>query len=130
MMSVNFEHKLEHTRALLDLLSAANAPVGKIVLELVSMLAAAGRDAEAQETMRSAFVKNPDDPYLLSFMQHVLQSQRAGGGLGPAPGLGGEELAQRMSQHAGRSETSSSLLLPGQPSAAPGGESKLWLPGS
>jgi hypothetical protein len=129
LMCVNFDHKLEHTRALLDLLTEVKAPVGKIVLELVSMLAAVGRDAEAQETMRAAFASNPDDPYLLSFMQHVLQSQRASG-LGAAPGLGGEELAHRMSQHAGRSEASSSLLLPGQQSAAPGGESKLWLPGS
>jgi hypothetical protein len=129
LMSVNFEHKLEHTRALLDLMSETQAPIGKIVLELVSLLAAAGRDAEAQEAIGSAFAKHPDDPYLLSFMQHVLQSQRAGGP-GVAPGLGGEELAHRMSQHAGRSEASSSLLLPGQPSSAPGGESKLWLPGS
>lgn len=128
MIAVSFEEKIEHSRALIQLLSSVNAPVGKIVIELVSLLAASGREKEAQQTIVEALSAHPEDPHLINFMQQIMQSQR-----GPGASRGanvGDELAGRMRSQSAREEVSSSLVLPGHESSAPQGESKLWLPGS
>ncbi|MCA9133203.1 MAG: hypothetical protein KDA45_08610, partial [Planctomycetales bacterium] len=120
------EEKIRCSQELLGLLDAAKLPVGKVVIELVSMLHAAGKPQEAQQTMVQAADKYPDDPYLLSFLQYVMQSQRG------MPSGGPDELAARIQQHGMRpaASTESGLVLPGQDASAPAGESKLWLPGS
>ncbi len=130
MFADSIDKKIEYSRELLDLLTAAKQPVGKIVIEMISMLHAAGRSQEAESTLIDAAQKYPDDPYLMSFLQYVMQSQR--GTQSPAAaGLGPDQLAQRMMQHATRPEPEGSgLVLPGQSTGAPQGESKLWLPGS
>ncbi len=124
MMASSFEEKIEHSHALLELLTALKAPVGKVAIELLSMLHALGRNDEAQEMLKATLTANPNDPYLMSFMQHVMQQER-GAGMGA-----GADLASRMSQRAASAEASSGLVLPGQDASAPQGESKLWLPGS
>lgn len=116
--------KLEET------LSAAKAPVGKVIIQHMSLLHAAGRPEEAQQVLLQGAQKHPDDPYLMSFIQYAMQSQGQMQG-GPGGGLG-EDLAAKMMQNASRqatAETESGLVLPGQDST-PSGESKLWLPGS
>ncbi len=129
MMAVTFEEKIEHSRELIKWLSSVNAPIGKVVIELVSLLAAVGRDKEAQQTMMEAINAHPEDPHLMSFMQQIMQSQQRGAGLGSGAAVS-DELAGRMLNHSSREEASSGLVLPGQESAAPQGESKLWLPGT
>ncbi len=123
MLATNLEQRLEITRELLARLEPTQAPVGKIVIDLVSMLSAAGQFKEAEATMVKAMTNHPDDPHLLSFMQYVMQQR--GGMRGPArdplAGLGGQNAA---------AEASGGLVLPGQQSSAAAGESKLWLPGS
>ncbi len=128
MMAVSFEEKIEHSRILIQLLSSVNAPAGKIVIELVSLLAASGREKEAQQTLVEAFTAHPEDPHLMNFMQQIMQSQR-GAGVPRGPNVS-DELAGRMLSHSAREEVASGLVLPGHESSSPSAESKLWLPGS
>lgn len=124
-LAASIQEKVELSHELIDRLAAAKLPVGKVVVELVSMLHMAGDSQAAQKTMSEAVQKYPEDPYLLSFLQHIMQQQQAAGG-------GSDDMARRMLQHGSVREESgdSGLVLPGQSSAAPQGESKLWLPGS
>lgn len=111
-------------------LAEANAPVGRVVIQRMTMLQAAGRDAEAKTVLSTAVQKYPNDPYLMSFIQYAMQAQ--GGGQAPTE----DGLAMKMMQNAARPAESpeGGIVLPGQPQSPPasdsGGESKLWLPGS
>ncbi len=128
------DQRIELCTELETVLVAANAPVGKVVIQKMSLLHAAGRPEEAQQTLMEAAQKYPSDPYLMSFIQYAMQAQ---GGQMPAgaPGVGGDQLASKMMQNAARPaapDAGSGLVLPGQApsSSEDGGDSKLWLPGS
>lgn len=117
--------KIKYCTELENGLEKAGAPVGRVVIQRMGLLQAAGRVQEAQECMLTATKKHPNDPYLLSFMQYIMeQSRGAGRGRGPDPMmsgmLGGADEAQ---------ESASGLVLPGQ-SEPQESKSKLWLPGS
>ncbi len=129
MLASSFQEKIVYCEQLIELLVKANAPVGQAVLELVGLLNADGRPREAEQTLIQAATNFPEDPYLMNFIQHVMQQQRGGS---PRGGGGSDELASRMMQHASRSEpeSQSGLLLPGRETSGSAGESKLWLPGS
>ncbi len=129
MLSHNLAEKIDYSRELVDRLQAVKAPVGKIVVELVQLLVAAGRPKEAEQAMMSATVANPEDPYLMSFMQYAMQQSGRGGMPAGPRGADTDELAHRLQQQA-HSEPSGGLVLPGQAGPAATGESKLWLPGS
>jgi hypothetical protein len=121
--------KLEISKQLETEMAHIKNPVGRIILQRLSILHALGRAEEAQQTLMEAFQQHPEDPYLLSFMQHAMQASGGGRGGSLDPG---EQLAMRMMQNPSRATPSESgLVLPGQSSASSGeGESKLWLPGS
>jgi tetratricopeptide (TPR) repeat protein len=119
-MSTSLEEKIELSKQLETLMSAAGTPVGRVIIQRLGLLHAAGRVEEAQKTIMDAVQKYPEDPYLMSFIQYAMQG--AGGPVDP--------LASRMQgARPGTAQTESGLLLPGQ-TDAPAGESKLWLPGS
>lgn len=112
--------KINYCTELEAALAKANAPIGRVVIQRMSLLQAAGRVQEAQECLMNAAKNHPNDPYLMSFMQYIMEQSR---GRGPSPmmgGMGGGDEVQ---------ETDGGLVLPGQ--AEPqGAKSKLWLPGS
>jgi tetratricopeptide (TPR) repeat protein len=114
-----------------EILVKANAPVGRVVIQKMTMLQAVGREQEARETLQNGVQKYPQDPYLMSFLQYAMQAQ----GMQPGGGGADEGLAARMMQNAAAKQSDAGIVLPGQDSAAPpsaagDGESKLWLPGS
>lgn len=130
MLSTKLNEKIDYCRELVDRLSAVGAPVGKIVVELVQLLVAAGRPKEAEQAMMQAATENPEDPYLMSFMQYAMQQSQRGGAMAASPrGADSDELAHRLLQQSSHNEPGGGLLLPGQEGPATG-ESKLWLPGS
>lgn len=124
------EERIEICQELETLLAANNAPVGRIVIQHMSLLHAAGRPEEAQRVLQEGVTKYPNDPYLMSFVQYAMQAE---GRMGPG---GADPLAARMMQGGARPAASEpaadgGLVLPGQDSNnASDGESKLWLPGS
>ena len=130
MLSTKLLEKIDYCRELVARLQAVKAPVGKVVVELVQLLVAAGRPKEAEETMMNAAIANPEDPYLVSFLQYAMQQNRRGGMPAGPRSADTDELAYRLQQQSTRSEPSGGLVLPGQESPAATGESKLWLPGS
>ena len=114
------EGKVKYCEELETAMEKAGAPVGRVVIQRMGLLQASGRVQEAQECMLTATKKHPNDPYLLSFMQYIMeQSRGAGRGRGPDPMMGGGETQ----------ESGSGLVLPGQ-SEPQESKSKLWLPGS
>ena len=114
------EGKVKYCEELESAMEKAGAPVGRVVIQRMGLLQASGRVQEAQECMLTATKKHPNDPYLLSFMQYIMeQSRGAGRGRGPDPMMGGGETQ----------ESGSGLVLPGQ-SEPQESKSKLWLPGS
>lgn len=126
------DERIALTVELEEVLAGANAPVGKIVIQRMGLLHSLGRADEARETLIEGISKYPNDPFLMSFLQYAQSGQGGGGPMGPAPG-GGDPLASKLLQNASRqspAETSGGIVLPGQESGAPQGESKLWLPGS
>ena len=75
--------------------------------------------------MLTATKKHPNDPYLLSFMQYIMEQTRgAGRGRSLDPTLSGMLGGADESQ-----ESASGLVLPGH-SEPQESKSKLWLPGS
>jgi hypothetical protein len=119
------EGKIKYCEELETALEKAGAPVGRVVIQRMGLLQAAGRVQEAQQCLLTATKKHPNDPYLLSFMQYIMeQSRGAGRGRGPEPMmsgmLGGADEPQ---------ESASGLVLPGQAEPQES-KSKLWLPGS
>ncbi|MFK7734446.1 MAG: YecA family protein [Pirellulaceae bacterium] len=115
-----------------EILSKVNAPVGRVVIQKMTMLQAVGREQEAREVLQNGVQKYPQDPYLMSFLQYAMQAQ----GMQPGGGGGADEgLAMKMMQNAASKQSDGGLVLPGQepaapPSASGDGENKLWLPGS
>ena len=130
MFSTKLTEKIAYARELIERMSAVGAPVGRAVIELVQMLASAGYAEEAQRTMIEAATKYPEDPYLMSFMQYIMEQGQGRRSGAPSPGANGDELTQRLLQQSAQRESSSGLVLPGQEGSAGAGESKLWLPGS
>lgn len=127
------DSKIEVCDQLEAALVQSEAPVGRVIIQRVSLLHQSGRTEEAQQALAEAAQKYPTDPYLMSFLQYATQSR------GPQPGGamgGGDDLAMRMMQNAARPATpaaeseGSGLVLPGQDGGGDSGESKLWLPGS
>lgn len=115
--------KIKYCVELETALEKAGAPVGRVVIQRMGLLQAAGRVKEAQECMLTATKKHPNDPYLLSFMQYIMEQTR-GAGRGPDPMMGGILGGADEPQ-----ESASGLVLPGQ-SEPQEAKSKLWLPGS
>ncbi|MCA9180776.1 MAG: hypothetical protein KDA51_04965, partial [Planctomycetales bacterium] len=130
MLSNRLSEKIDYCRELVERLQAVKASVGKVVVELVQLLVAAGRPQEAEQTMMNATMANPEDPYLMSFMQYAMQQSGRGGMSAGPRGADTDELAHRLQQQSMQSEPSGGLVLPGQEGPAATGESKLWLPGS
>lgn len=130
MLTNRLSEKIDYSRELIDRLQAVKGPVGKIVVELVQLLVAAGRPQEAEETLMNAVTANPEDPYLMSFVQYAMQQSGRGGMSGGPRGANTDELAHRLQQQSTQREPSGGLVLPGQEGPAATGESKLWLPGS
>lgn len=117
------DRKIKYSDELETALEKAGAPVGRVVIQRMGMLQAAGRTQEAQQCILDATKKYPNDPYLLSFMQYLMQQTRGAGqsgGLSPLGGILGDDEPQ---------ESASGLVLPGQ-SDSQESKSKLWLPGS
>ncbi len=115
--------KIKYCEQLETALEKAGAPVGRAVIQRMGLLQAAGRVQEAQECMLNATKKHPNDPYILSFMQYIMEQTRgAGRGRGPDPMMGGM-LGDEPP------ESASGLVLPGQADPQES-KSKLWLPGS
>lgn len=131
----SLDDKIAYCGELETALAKAKAPVGRVVIQHMSLLHAAGRPEEAQQVLLEGTQKYPEDPHLMSFLQYALQSQQGGGGMAAAPG---DDLAMRMMQNASRPASAqnaesggdSGLVLPGQQPGSSDGESKLWLPGS
>ncbi len=118
------EGKIKYCEKLETAMEKAGAPVGRVVIQRMGLLQASGRVQEAQECMLTATKKHPNDPYLLSFMQYIMeQSRGAGRGRGADPMMGG------MLGGGETQESGSGLVLPGQ-SEPQESKSKLWLPGS
>ena len=118
------EGKIKYCEKLETAMEKAGAPVGRVVIQRMGLLQASGRVQEAQECMLNATKKHPNDPYLLSFMQYIMeQSRGAGRGRGADPMMGG------MLGGGETQESGSGLVLPGQ-SEPQESKSKLWLPGS
>ncbi|MEO8269539.1 MAG: hypothetical protein ABI557_07465 [Aureliella sp.] len=130
MLTNRLSEKIDYCSELVDRLQAVKAPVGKVVVELVQLLVAAGRTQEAEKAMMDATIANPEDPYLMSFMQYAMQQSGRGGMPAGPRGADADELAHRLQQQSMHSEPSGGLVLPGQENSAATGESKLWLPGS
>jgi hypothetical protein len=130
MLTNQLSEKIDYCRELIERLQAVKASVGKVVVELVQLLVAAGRPQEAEQTMMNAAMANPEDPYLMSFMQYAMQQSGRGGMSAGPRGADTDELAHRLQQQSMQSEPSGGLVLPGQEGPAATGESKLWLPGS
>lgn len=130
MFSTKLDEKITYSRELIERMSAVGGPVGRPIIELVQMLATSGQHEEAQRTMIDAATKYPEDPYLVSFMQYIMeQGQGRRSGM-PSQGADDDELTHRLLQQSAQRESSGGLVLPGQEGPAGGGESKLWLPGS
>ncbi|MEM8735750.1 MAG: hypothetical protein AAGG44_16065, partial [Planctomycetota bacterium] len=114
-------------------LQKLNAPAGRVIIQKMTMLQAAGRESEARETLQAGVQKYPNDPYLMSFIQYAMQAQgmQPGGG---APMGSSDDLAMKMMQNAAtKQQSSGGLVLPGQesqPESSGEEGSKLWLPGS
>lgn len=129
----SINERIELCERLEEVLVKANSPVGRVVIQKMSLLHAAGRPDEAQQTLLAGAQKYPNDPYLMSFIQYAMQSQGGGMPPGAVPG-GSDDLAMKMMQNASRpapQDSQSGLVLPGESSASTDeGESKLWLPGS
>lgn len=130
MLASQLSEKIDYSRELIDRLQAVKAPVGKVVVELAQLLIVAGRSQEAEQAMMNAAMANPEDPYLMSFIQYAMQQSGRGGMQAGSRGADSDQLAQRLQQQSSRSESSGGLVLPGQEGPAATGESKLWLPGS
>lgn len=116
------EGKLKYCTELEAALEKASAPVGRIVIQRMGLLQAAGRPQEAQECILTAVKKYPNDPFLMNFLQYIMEQARAGG----------REQDPMLGSMLGSEEpqaTSSGLVLPGQ-SEPQESKSKLWLPGS
>ncbi|MFN3192864.1 MAG: tetratricopeptide repeat protein [Aureliella sp.] len=132
-MLPGLEDRLALCDQLENVLEKLNAPVGRVIIQKMTMLQAAGREAEARETLQAGVGKHPNDPYLMSFIQYAMQAQgmQPGGG---APMGSSDDLAMKMMQNAAtKQQSSGGIVLPGQDSpaeSADGEGSKLWLPGS
>ncbi len=128
VFETSLEAKLETCVQLEDALLKANAPIGRVVLQRVGLLQASHREKEAEECLVAAMKKSPNDPYLMSFMQYIMEQQRMGGRGGMMDPAGG------MMGGGGMESSSSGLVLPGQSMPSQGeaqeAKSKLWLPGS
>ncbi len=118
----SLDGKIKYCTELEELLEKSNAPIGRVVIQRMGLLQAAGRAQEAQECILNATKKHPNDPFLLSFMQYIMEQSR-GAGRGPGPMMGGMMGGDDVQ------ETSGGLVLPGQ-SEPQESKSKLWLPGS
>lgn len=139
-LAPSIDEKLECCEKLEAKLNEAKTPVGRVVIQRVSLLSAVGRHDEAKQVFQEGLEKYPNDPFLMSFMQHLMQQQGMGGGMpGGMSGAGmgqGDDLAMKMMQNASRPKPQpqggdSGLVLPGQENqGSSDGESKLWLPGS
>ena len=130
MFSTKLDEKIAYSRELIERMDSVGAPVGRVVIELVQMLATSGQPDAAQRTMIEAVAKYPDDPYLVNFMQYIMQQGQGRRGGMPSQGADDDELTHRLLQQSAQRESSSGLVLPGQEGSAGAGESKLWLPGS
>ena len=117
----SLDGKIKYCETLEETLEKSNTPVGRVVIQRMGLLQAAGRAQEAQECILNATKKHPNDPFLLSFMQYIMEQTR-GAGRGPGPMMGG-----MMGEDV--QESSGGLVLPGQ-SEPQETKSKLWLPGS
>jgi hypothetical protein len=115
--SRDIEDKIKYCRELYTALEKAGGEVGRAVVQLMTLLQAAGRDQESQQLFLDAMKKYPEDPYLLGFMQYIMEQSRGRSPAGPQMGGGGLQ------------ESQSGLVLPGQAEPQEG-KSKLWLPGS
>ncbi len=115
--------KIQYCAELEETLEKAKAPIGRVVIQRMTFLQAAGRQQEAQECLLNAAKNHPNDPFLLSFMQYVMEQSR---GRGPSPAMGG---MGGMMPGDDVQETEGGLVLPGQ-SESPASKGKLWLPGS
>ncbi len=121
----SIDAKVEHCLDLESRLHKSGAPVGRVVVQRMQFLQLAGRTTEARDCILNATKKYPNDPYLMNFMQYIMEQTReeaqaeasrmGGGGI-----LGGVD---------GPHESASGLVLPGQ-SEPQESKSKLWLPGS
>ncbi len=130
MFSTRLEEKIAYSRELVDRMGAVGAPVGRAIIELVQMLATAGQSEEAQRMMLEAAAKYPDDPYLVNFLQYIMEQGQGRRSSMASHGADDDELTHRLLQQSAQRESSSGLVLPGQEGSAAAGESKLWLPGS
>ncbi len=114
----DIEEKIRYCRELYTAIENAGGQVGRVAIQLMTLLQSSGRFEESQQVILTALKKYPEDPYLMSFMQYIMEQSRGAAGSPAAAGMGGD----------GLQESSSGLVLPGQ-AEQPEGKSKLWLPG-
>lgn len=122
----SYEERIRINEKLEGVLAAEKAPVGKLIIQRMTMLQMLGRTEEARTVLSEAVSKYPNDSYLVGFIQYAMQSQNA------SRSAGGGDLAQQIMLNAAKSRqasNSSGLVLPGQQNENTGG-GKLWLPGS
>lgn len=119
-------------------------PVGNVALERFELLQAAGRSEEASAYLQKAISDNPNDPYLMEFLQMVqarMQQEMMERGRGGESRLEDALSRNMMSGRAMNAPTpagnsGSGLWTPDQPPSRPaennqgsGSGSGLWLPG-
>lgn len=119
MIEPDVEKRIAICDELIRVLEKAKAPIGRIVIQKMTLLQATGQTEAARQTIEQAVRKHPEDPYLMSFLQYVM-SQSAG------PATAGEGLGMRSAS----TDSKSGLVLPGQEGGTSEGSGKLWLPGS
>jgi hypothetical protein len=118
------EAKVKYCELLESALEKSGGPVGRVVIQRMGLLQAAGRAQEAQECILTATKKYPNDPYLLSFMQYIMEQTRGAG-----RGRAADPMSDLLGGADDTQESASGLVLPGQP-ASQESKSKLWLPGT
>lgn len=127
----DFDEALALLEQLEQSLIRQKKPAGRITLQRMNMLGSAGREEEARAVIENGLRNNPEDPYLISFLQYINQqaSMRAAGG----GSVDDRQLLNRMVRQRAdapeAAEPSSGLVLPGQESSG-GSSGKLWLPGT
>src|SRR5690606_21583362 len=109
--------KIAHSQELYSLLKGTNATVGRLAIELVSLLLTVGRIEDAEEFLAEAIGEHPNDPYLMNFVQKAMETQFAP--MDSLAGLSADSLKNRMSHPAPKSESGAALVLPGQEPTAP-----------
>lgn len=112
------EDKLQYSAEMQTALEQANLPVGRVVIQRMGLLQAAGRVEEAEAYIKDSLTRYPNDPYLLNFVHYIMEQSRTAAGAA-------DPLMERMESR----QASSGLVLPGQTDPQET-KSKLWLPGT